>query len=193
MNYKFFLNRFFNIIFKPAKAWESIYSEDVSIKETRNSFLFPVLIIVTVFTFFGSMLFTDKEMTFIYAVFEGLKCLATLFFVVYASAWIHKEITFALDLGKNFNVSFRIIVYSLTPLFVCISISNLLESLIFVDILALYGFYIFWIGCEKMLNPPDYKKMPMLIATFITISAFYFAGIVVLGQIFDRLYFAFFA
>lgn len=193
MNYKFFLNRFFSIIFNPTKGWESIYSDNESIKDTRNNYLFPLLILVTVFTFLGSLLFTDKEMTFTYSVFVCLKYLLTLFFVVYASAWIHKEITFALDLGKSIDVSFRIIVYSLTPLFLCLSISNLLESLIFVDILALYGLYIFWAGCEKLLSPPSYKKMPMLIATFVSVTAFYIIGIIVLGQIFDRLYFSVFA
>jgi hypothetical protein len=193
MNYKFLLNRFFDILFKPTKAWKSINSDNESIKDTRNNYLFPLLILVTIFTFLGSMLFTDKEMTFIYSVFVSLKFLATLLFVIYASAWIHKEITYALDLGRSFTVSFRIIVYSLTPLFICLSISNFLESLVFVDILALYGLYIFWAGCEKMLNPPDYKKMPMLIATFVSIAVFYIAGIMVLGQIFDRLYFSVFA
>jgi Co/Zn/Cd efflux system component len=63
----------------------------------------------------------------------------------------------------------------------------------FVYFFALFAFYIFWAGCEKMLNPPDYKKMPMLIATFVSIAVFYIAGIMVLGQIFDRLYFSVFA
>jgi len=193
MNYKFFLNRFFSIIFKPTKAWESIYSDNESIKDTRNSYLLPLLILVTIFTFLGSLLFTDKEMKIIFSIFVSLKYLGTLLFVVYASAWIHKEITFALDLGKSFTFSFRIIVYSLTPLFICLSISNLFESLIFADILALYGLYIFWAGCEKMLNPPDYKKMPMLLATFFSSIVFYITGIIVLGQISDRLYFSIFA
>lgn len=152
-----------------------------------------MLILVMIFTFLGSLLFTDKQMTVIYPVFVALKYLGTLLFVVYGSAWILKEMTYALDLGRSFTISFRIIVYSLTPLFICLSISNLFESLIFADILALYGFYIFWIGCERMLTPPDHKKMPMLIATFVTIIVFYTAGIIVLGQLFDRLYFSVFA
>lgn len=193
MNYKFLFNRFPSIIFKPTKSWESIYSDNESISDTRNSYLYPMLILVMIFTFLGSLLFTDKQMTVIYPVFVALKYLGTLLFVVYGSAWILKEMTYALDLGRSFTISFRIIVYSLTPLFICLSISNLFESLIFADILALYGFYIFWIGCERMLTPPDHKKMPMLIATFVTIIVFYTAGIIVLGQLFDRLYFSVFA
>jgi hypothetical protein len=103
------------------------------------------------------------------------------------------EITKPLDLGKNFSVSFRLIVYSLTPLFLCQIVSQLFESLIFVNILALYGMYIFWTGAEKMLNPPDYKKMPLLITIFVVITGFFFAGNWVLTSLTDRIYYLFFA
>jgi hypothetical protein len=52
--------------------------------------------------------------------------------------------------------------------------------------------YIFWTGAEKMLNPPDYKKMPLLIATFIALVGIYFAGDLVLSSIVDRVYNSFF-
>jgi hypothetical protein len=44
-----------------------------------------------------------------------------------------------------------------------------------------------------MLNPPEYKKMPLLIATTITITGLYIAFSVVLNLVIDRVYYAFFA
>jgi hypothetical protein len=193
MDYKFFLIRLPFIILHPSKAWGKIASETRPVKDIRNSFLFPLIIMVAIFVFFGSLLFTNSHLSFLYSVFVGIKLFVLLFLVVYVSAIIHKEITYALDLGRDFAVSFKIIVYSLSPLFICLMISHLFESLIFVNILALYGLYIFWIGSERILNPPEHKKMPMLIATTLTVIALYIGFSWILTQIMDRIFYAFFA
>jgi hypothetical protein len=192
MDYKFFLIRLPFIILHPSKAWGKIASETRPVKDIRNSFLFPLIIMVAIFAFLGSLLFTNSQLPFIYSVFVGIKLFALLFLVVYVSAIIHKEITYALDLGRDFAVSFKIIVYSLSPLFLCLMISHLFESLIFVNILALYGLYIFWTGSERILNPPEHKKMPMLIATSLTVIALYISFSWILTQIMDRIFYAFF-
>jgi hypothetical protein len=192
MDYKFFFHSLKNIIYSPVKAWLIITEEDRPIKGLRNNFLYPLVIIVTLTAFLGSIIFTNKAFSPVYSIMTGVKYFLLLLFVTFSSAMILGEITRPLDLGKNFTISFRLIVYSLTPFFLCQIVSNLFESLIFVNVLSLYGLYIFWTGAEKMLNPPDYKKMPMLIAIFIIITAIFFAGDWVLTTIVNRLYFSFF-
>ena len=181
------------IIINPVKTWDSIHSEERPLKDSRNSFFFPLIVLVAISAFAGSLLFANSQLSIIYSVFVGIKYFVLLLFVVYASAIIHKEITYALDLGRSFPASFKIILYSLTPLILCLVFSRLFESVLFINILGLYGLYIFWTGSEKMLNPPEHKKMPMLIATAITVIALYVAGSWILTQVIERVYFAFFA
>jgi hypothetical protein len=57
----------------------------------------------------------------------------------------------------------------------------------------LNGLYIFWIGTEKILNPPQYKKMPLLIAATITFAGIYVATDLLFSMITDRVYYSFFA
>ncbi len=102
------------------------------------------------------------------------------------------EITYPLDLGKDFSISFRLIAFSLAPFILCQVLSRLFESLLFVNVIGLYGLYIFWTGAEKLLNPPQYKKMPLLIATTITLAVIYVAANVLLNMIVDKVYYAFF-
>jgi hypothetical protein len=192
MDFKFLYYRIRYIILNPAKAWNYIYDEKRPLKDPRNSLLFPLVILITISAFLGSIIFTNATLSPVYSVFVALKYLLLNLFVVYASAVVFSEITKALDLGKDFTVSFKMIVYSLVPFFICQIISHLFESLIFVDVLAIYGLYIFWIGAEKMLNPPDHKKMPMLVATFIVITGFFISGSIFLSSIIDRIYFKFF-
>jgi hypothetical protein len=136
-------------------------------------------------------MFTHSQLSFIYSIFVGIKYFALLWFVIYISAIIFREITHALDLGKSFAVSFKIIAYSLAPFLLCLVLSLLFESLFFINILAFYGLYIFYIGVEKMLNPPEHKKIPALIAVSVTVIVLFIVTNWILTQIFDRIYFAF--
>jgi hypothetical protein len=193
MDYKFLLHRTKDIILNPVKAWEAIHSENRPLKDVRGSFFFPLIILVAISAFLGSLIFTHSSLSPLYSIFIGIKYFILLYILIYASSIIFKEITHALDLGKNFSLSFNIITYSLAPFFLCQIISHLLESLIFVNILALYGLYIFWTGAEKLLNPPEHKKMPLLIATSVVVIELYIAMNWILTSVIDRLYFAFFA
>jgi hypothetical protein len=193
MDYKFFLRGIKNIILNPVYAWETIYSENKPVKVVRNKYFLPLIILVSVSAFIGSLVFTNVELSPVYSIFVSIKCLGILYVTVYATSRIFSEITYPLDLGKDFNVSFKIIVYSVTPFLLCQVLSCLFESLLFVNIIGLYGLYIFWSGTEKMLNPSKYKKMPMLIATFVSLIGIYIVTNLVLTMLFDKVYFAFFA
>jgi Yip1 domain len=191
MDYKFLFHNLIKIIFTPGKAWTVIAEENRPAKFLRNNFLLPMIILVSVASFIGCLIFTNKTFSPLYPALTGIKYFILLLSVNYLSAVILGEITKPLDLGKDFTVSFRLIVYSLTPLFICQIISNLFESLIFVNILSLWGLYIFWSGAEKMLNPPDYKKMPLLISVFIVLTVIFFACNWIVTSFADRVYFSF--
>jgi hypothetical protein len=193
MEYKFFLQNLKKILFSPVNAWETIDSENRPVKTVRNSLLFPLLILVTIAAIIGSLLFTNTELSPVYSVFTGIKWFLIFFMSIYLTSFITGEITFPLDLGKDFSVSFRLIVYSITPFILCQILSRLFESLLFVNVIGLYGLYIFWTGSEKLLNPPHYKKMPLLIAAVITLTAIYISMSFVLNMLTDKIYFAFFA
>jgi hypothetical protein len=193
MDYKFFYKSLLNVLFAPAKAWDNIVVENRSGKSLRNNLLYPLVILVSIASFLGSIIFINSTLSPVYSLFKGFRFFILLLSVSFFSALALGEITRPLDLGRNFPVSFRLIVYSLVPLFLCQAVSQLFESLVFVNILSLYGLYIFWIGAEKILNPPDYKKMPMLVAIFTIAAASFFAFNLVLTSIFDRIYFHFFA
>ena len=167
MDYKFFFGGIKNIIVNPAKVWETTDSKSIPVKLIRGSLLFPLIIIISITAFFGSMIFTNPELSVAYSILVGIKCFVLLLFTSYAATWLLGEITYPLDLGKKFGVSFSLIVYSLVPFMLCQLFSRLLESLIFINVLGLYGLYIFWIGAEKLLSPAPHKKRPLLIASTI--------------------------
>ena len=193
MNNKLFLFVVKDIIINPIKAWEIIDSKNKSVSVIRNSFLFPIILLVSVSAAAGSLIYTNAELSPVYSVFVGIKCFLLYYITVYASAFILREITYPLDLGRDFAISFRLIVYSIVPFLLCQILSRLFESLLFVNILALYGLFIFFAGTEKMLTPPGYKKMPMLIATTLTFIGIYVITNLLLTTVIDKIYKVFFS
>jgi hypothetical protein len=193
MNFNFFLKGIKNIVFTPAKLWETVISEHPSAGVIRNSFFIPLVLLVAVSAFFGSLLFANAELSASYSVLLSIKCIIVILIAVYAASYLLGEITYPLDLGRDFNISFMLVLFSATPFLMCQILSHMFESLLFVNIIGLYGLHIFWIGAEKILNPPQYKKMPLLIAATITFAGIYITTYLLLSMITDRVYYSFFA
>jgi hypothetical protein len=193
MGLKLFFSRIKNLILSPEKAWDTIYSENRPLKDPMNSFFYPLIILIAISAFFGSYLFSRSEFGTIFFILTGIRYFLLMFISVYVTALILREIAKALDLKADFAVSFKLVVFSAAPLFLCQILSRLFESLLFVNILSLYGLYIFWTGAEKMLNPAQHKKVPLLIATFVVFTGTFFIANWLLVRIVERTYFALFA
>ncbi|HNW56336.1 MAG TPA: Yip1 family protein [Bacteroidales bacterium] len=192
MNYNFFLSGIKNIFQSSDKTWETIESENRPVKFIEVHLLFPLIILVAVSATIGSMVFVNTELSPLYSVFTGIKCFCLFYLSIYFTSLVFGEITKALDLGKDFSKSFKIITYSVVPLLLCQILSRLLESLLFVNVLALYGLYIFWAGVERLLNPPEHKKTPMMIATFVSFVAVYVVSDLVLTKFINLIFNTFF-
>lgn len=193
MDYRFLLYGIKNILLNPSKYWETIHSENTPVKLIRNNFLLPLVILVSIASITGSLIFFNTELSVVYSIMLGIRIFIVLTATSYITSYILGEITYPLDLGKDFNISFRLIVYSLTPFLLCQILSSVFESLLFVNLIGLYGLYIFWTGADVTLKPPQHKRMPMLIATTVVLAGVYVITDLILKMIIDRIYFAYFA
>ena len=190
---KFFLLMVKDIIINPVKTWELIDSENRSVSVISYKFLFPLILLVSVTAFTGSLIYINPELSPVYSVFVGIKCFILFYITVYGTSFMLKEITFPLELGRNFAVSFRLVSYSVAPLLLCQIFSRFFESLQFVNVLALFGLYIFWTGAERILTPAVSKKIPLLVATFITFVGIFVASNFLITKLINKIYYAFFS
>ena len=193
MDFRFLYHRIKYFIISPVRAWEVVHRENRPIKDVRGSFALPLIALVSVCAFLGSLIFINTTLNPMYSVLKAIEAFLLLYLGLYGSAFVVREITRALDLGHDFLVSFKLVAYSMAPIFLSLTVSKLFESLLFINLLGLYGFYIFWTGMEEMLNPADHKKMPMIIATAITVIVIFGILVVVLSKITEMLYFTVFA
>ena len=193
MNFSFFLNTIKNLIADPVKAWEIIRTENRTISQTNNNFLYPLLALGAVSAFLGSFLFSHSQLHPAYFFLTGIKYLLLMFISIYITALVFKEITRFLDLSCSFPAAYKLVTFSTVPLLLCQLLSRLFESFIFVNILSFYGLYVFWTGIEIMLDIPRNKKLPLLIAAGITFVVTFVISSWLLTRIIDKLYFTLFA
>ena len=193
MDFRFLYNRTKYFIISPVKAWEVVHRENRPINYVRGSFFLPLVILVSLSSFFSSMFFINTTLKPMYSVLACITTFLFLYFGAYMSAFIVKEITRALDLGHDFVVAYKLVAYSLTPILLTLTVSRLLESLLFLNLLGLYGLYIFWTGMKEMVNPPEHKQRPMMIATVVAMLIIFGSLQVVLSFLAEKVYFALFA
>jgi hypothetical protein len=193
MDFKFLVNSIGKIFHNPVNAWEEIYSDNKAVSFIRRRLLLPLIILAAISAFLGSLLFTRTELLKAFSVLTGIKYFILIYLVIYLTALILRVITNTMGLVMDFGLSFKLIAYSSLPFLLCQIVSRLFESFVFVNVLALFGLYIFWTGMEKLLSPPEKKKIPLLIAATLTFIAVFIAADWLLSMLFDKLYFAFFA
>ncbi len=193
MDLRFLYHRTKYFIVNPGMAWDVVHRESRPIKYVRGSFFLPLTILVTVSAFLGSMVFINTTLKPMYSVITAISTFLFLYLGIYASAFVVREIMRALDLGHEFLVAIKLVAYSMAPIFLSLTISRLFESLLFINVLGLYGMFIFWTGMEVMLKPPEHKKLPMIIATVISMVIIFLLLQVVLSRLTETVYFALFA
>ncbi len=193
MDFRFLYHRTKYFIINPGKAWDVVHRENRPMQFVRGSFFLPLIILVTISAFMGSMFFINTTLKPMYSVLAAVNTFLFLYLGVYASAFALREIMRAMDLGHDFLVAFKLVAYSMAPIFLSLTVSRLFESLLFINVLGLYGLYIFWIGMEVMVNPPDHKKLPMIIATVVSMLIIFFLLLAILSKLTEAVYFSIFA
>ena len=193
MDLKFLADSIRNIIVDPIKAWDTIHSENRKAKYININLILPLTILAAVSAFLGSYYFINTGLTNAYSVMAGIKYFILYYLVFYCTALIIKEIAKVMNLGMDLNLSFSLVAYSAIPFLICQILSRVFESFIFINVLALYGLYVFWVGIEEMIDPAEQKKTPLLIAAAITFIVFFYSADWILSAIIDKVYFAFFA
>ncbi|MBN2664966.1 MAG: hypothetical protein JXR67_00535 [Bacteroidales bacterium] len=193
MDFKFLADTVRNIILSTLKEWDAIYARNKPYRLFSRSLFFPLLILASISTFLGSYLFTNTELTNFYSVITGLRYFAVITIVVYGTALGMREMMRSFGYGNDFGIAFKIVCCSVVPLLLCQILSQLIESFIFVNILAFFGFYILYTGIERMLSPSESDRLKLMIGVPLIFFILFILTGRIITQITDKFYFSFFA
>lgn len=164
------------------RAWKGLQTRIPSIGNLAAGFLLPVILLISISAFAGTLLFTNSRFTILFPVLTATGCFVQFWLAVLTTFLAMKILSRKRGINTEANVLFSLLVFSLVPFFICQLLSRLFESLLFVNILAIFSIYIFWAGEEKLLDISNENKSAMLIASSLT----FFATYAITGLIFDK-------
>jgi hypothetical protein len=91
---------------------------------------------------------------------------AFAFVGVYVVAMVVDALAPTFQGEKNFQNALKLAVYSYTPVWLA-GIFLLVPGLRFLQILGLYGFYLFWKGLPVLMRSPQDKALPYTVTTVV--------------------------
>lgn len=162
-----------NLLLAPAKEWQSIDEEDVNSSHVLTYLL--VLALIPAVAGFIGMGFIGLNVFGIHSGSIGWgfrNAISTYLGIVggaYISAFLIDFLADKFQATSSFNVAFKVVAYSYTPMCVA-GVFYLIPSLSFlVPLAGLYGLYILYTGMKPMLKVPEDKMMGYFIVCLLSI------------------------
>ncbi len=120
---------------------------------------------------FIGMVFVGQQSNLIQYIrvpfFRGLMWAIVLFVLsivaVYVMAYLVSRLAENFEGKADETAAFKLVVTSYMPVF-ALGIVNMLPSLSALNILGLYGIYLFYIGCPILMECPEEKSLPYTVA-----------------------------
>lgn len=162
-----------NLLLAPAKEWHSIDEEDVNSSHVLTYLL--VLALIPAVAGFIGMGFIGLNVFGIHSGSIGWgfrNAISTYLGIVggaYISAFVIDFLADKFQATSSFNVAFKVVAYSYTPMCVA-GVFYLIPSLSFlVPLAGLYGLYILYTGMKPMLKVPEDKMVGYFIVCLLSI------------------------
>ena len=186
MNIRNIYNISVRVLLYPISVWAEISAENRERNELVKEILLPFSLLVGLSSFFG-MAFAERiedGFSLGYLLLNGLISFLIIFLEVYISGWLITRISRSFDPGIDPDRIFNLVIFSQIPFMLTLSITKLFPSLIFLNVLGAYSFFLLWNGIEPLIKLDNQKKpFFMVLSAVIMVLLFLF-----LNMIFNGIY-----
>lgn len=158
MDVKWILNKIKNIIIQSEKEWLVIRDDGKSFNFHIKNFALPLIITLSLATFIN-MILLQHGFLFRDAILFALINFASSYIGMYVSALLINFLASSFASIQDRDISFKLIIYSSTPIYLASIVTNLLPSLFFLTIFYLYSIYLLWLGLSALLKTPEKNKL----------------------------------
>jgi hypothetical protein len=168
--------RTINLLISPKTEWEVIKAENKTQKQVLRDYAIPMIIFLAICSVIGNSIYGSRMLLSIpYIIFNGIAMVIIGYAGVYISGLIVNETTPSFNTKKDINLTFNIIVYSLSAYTVFMAIAFILPSPFFqIRLFGIYSLYLFWIGCGTLSGTPlDNKVGFVFVSNLIQLGIFF--------------------
>jgi len=161
------------LLIQPQKFWKQQKLSQGNSGELLKEFYLPLVVVLTVFIFIGTY-FSSTHFYAGYALAKALKTFVLFGVQYFISVFFTRQLITSFKGKKDKQVVQVLVIYSFTPFLLTAAIVGLLPFLYPLKVLGLYGFYIFWLGVQELLEFPK-RKETSFILTAILVNFFLFS------------------
>ena len=183
------INRAKSILLTPKTEWSLIESEQTDVKTLTTNYMLPLALIPAIAGFIGFGLIEQNVLGFHigsagYGLRYAIVNLVSTIGGAFLTAYIIDLLAPSFGSEKNFLQSFKLVVYSYTPMMVA-GILLIIPSLSILATLAgLYGLYLLYIGLQPLKKTPEEKKTSYFVVSLIVVILGSFVLSSILSSIF---------
>lgn len=178
------------ILLQPNRAWVTIRSEKRILKYVHSSFLLPVLTLISLSAFAGTLIYSPPGLSIVFPVIQGLKQFIRFYLTILLSSWVINELSVAFVQRKDYNFNFKLVTYALTPLYITVLLTRFLPDLGILNVLAFYGAYITYAGLAGIENVSRQMIIRYFIVALFSITVFYLSISWITSSVLEGIYFA---
>ena len=183
------INRAKSILLTPKTEWSLIESEQTDVKTLTTNYMLPLALIPAIAGFIGFGLIEQNVLGMHigsagYGLRYAIVNLVSTIGGAFLTAYIIDLLAPSFGSEKNFLQSFKLVVYSYTPMMVA-GILLIIPSLSILATLAgLYGLYLLYIGLQPLKKTPEDKKTSYFVVSLIVVILGSFVLSSILSSIF---------
>lgn len=142
------------VLIDPALFWKEKKAGYLTNSKLLAGYLIPLIVFAALGVFAGG-LFRGSLFYLLFPVMKAVRKIV-LFAVYYIiMVYIIKELMPAFGIKKDLRTARDLAAFSLTPVLIISFFTGLFPFLYILDILGIYGFYIFWRGINEL---PDFNE-----------------------------------
>lgn len=155
------------ILINPGRFWKEQEGAERSRKLFIDFFL-PLVLLVGVAIFFGELM-GSKEFLISYAVAKSMREVISYILLYVFSIFLLNELLSGFGAVKNKNAVRKLVGYSLLPFLIVSFLTGLCPALYALNILNLYGIFIFIVGAKESLGIPAENQTKYIMIAFLLV------------------------
>lgn len=155
--YKELFQTSIRLLADPSKFWKEQREGEIVLEGAFKNFFLPLVVLVGVAVFVGEFI-SNSEFLLSYAVAKSIREMVSYVFIFFLSAYLLNELLKTFGGKKDKLAIARLMAYSLLPFLMASFVTGLFPALYMLNIVSLYGFFLFFWGVKECLDLPAENK-----------------------------------
>lgn len=183
----------FRILFVPLREWKGIANDSEPLEAIIKYYAWPLIVISAVVKafslYFGFAENSELDQFKIPFILTMLlfNMIAPMFVILLGGLMIGK-VGKALGASLHNPSSFRLLIYSYTPLFFATILINTGLHIEYLGLISIYSIILFWLGIDPVLHLPSDRKLGFLIISVMILCFLFFVVTAFIRLVINLLY-----